>query len=79
MIDEAMNIMFADREADFYDFIAAERRPNSDYLIRTHHDRPVKLQPEAPSQSLHKLLQQLPASGYFRLNLQRSQLIHISN
>lgn len=65
-------LTIADREADFYDFITAERRPNSDYLIRVHHDRPIRLNPEDTSQSLHKLLQQLPASGYLRLNLQRT-------
>jgi hypothetical protein len=65
-------LTIADREADFYDFIAAERRPNSDYLIRVHHDRPIKLKPEDTARSLHKLLQQLPASGYLRLNLQRT-------
>lgn len=60
-----------------YDFwsnprIATERRPNSDYLIRIHHDRPIKLKPEDTPQSLHKLLQEAPASGYLRLDLQRT-------
>jgi Transposase DNA-binding len=45
-------LTIADREADFYDFIAAARRPNSDYLIRIHHDRPVKLNPEDAPRSL---------------------------
>jgi hypothetical protein len=65
-------LTIADREADFYEFFACERRPNSDYLIRIHHDRQVKLNLDDTNQSLHQLLQLMPASGYLSLSLPRT-------
>lgn len=65
-------LTIADREADFYELFACERRPHSDYLIRVHHDRQVKVQPTEPSQSLQQLLRETPVAGYLNLALPRT-------
>ena len=44
-------LILADREADFFDYFAAARRPHTDLLVRSHHPRKVLLEapgPQAP-------------------------------
>jgi hypothetical protein len=65
-------VTIADREADIYELFAMPRGVASDYLIRIHQDREVKLEPDGPTQSLKCVLRQLRPQGYFCLNLQRT-------
>ncbi len=60
-------LTIADREADFDELFACERRLLSDYLIRVHHDRLVKVQPTEPRQSLPPLLRETPVAGCLNL------------
>ena len=42
-------LVIADREADFFDYFAADRRPHTDLLVRAYHPRQVRLEaPAAP-------------------------------
>jgi len=41
-------LLIADREADFYDYFAAVRRPNTHLLVRAHHPRRVLISPPGP-------------------------------
>lgn len=65
-------VTIADREADIYELLSCERRAKSDYLIRTRHDRQVKTDPEAPSQSLYQLLENSATAAYIHLSLKRT-------
>jgi len=42
-------LLIADREADFYDYFAAVRRPNTQLLVRAHHARRVLVARPGPS------------------------------
>jgi hypothetical protein len=44
-------LVIADREADIYDLFAAERRPNTHLLVRSHHPRKVLVEAPGPSVS----------------------------
>jgi hypothetical protein len=65
-------LTIADREADLYELLACERRAGSEYLIRSYHDRQVKLTPSEKPQSLHQVMERLPIGGVVRLELQRT-------
>ncbi|MBD2092363.1 IS4 family transposase [Microcoleus sp. FACHB-1515] len=65
-------VTIADREADIYELLAYPRLETSDYLIRIHHDRQVKLTPKSAAVSLHQMMRSAPARGYFQLQLQRT-------
>lgn len=41
-------LLIADREADFYDYFAAVRRPNTHLLVRSRHPRRVLIAPPGP-------------------------------
>jgi hypothetical protein len=41
-------LLIADREADFYDYFAAVRRPNTHLLVRARHPRRVLIAPPGP-------------------------------
>ena len=42
-------LLIADREGDFFDYFAADRRPNTDLLVRAHEPRRVLVQAPASS------------------------------
>jgi len=65
-------VTICDREADLYEFLAYPRLETSEYLIRSHHDRQVKLRPDSAVVSLHQMMRSAPDKGYFALQLQRT-------
>jgi Transposase Tn5 dimerisation domain len=65
-------ITVADREADIYELLSRERPANSDYLIRSHHDRRVKKDGARWSRSLYGLLEETLSGGHFSLSLKRN-------
>jgi len=65
-------VTIADREADLYEFLAYPRLETSDYLIRSHHDRQVKLTPDSAAVPLHQVMRLTRARGCFALQLQRT-------
>jgi hypothetical protein len=59
-------LLIADREADIYDYFAADRRPNTALLVRAHHPRQVLVEapgPRVPRRSDRKLPDALAAAS----------------
>jgi hypothetical protein len=62
-------LLIADREADFYDYFAAQRRPNTHLLVRARHPRKVEIQAPGPylprrgGESLPVVLAAAPSLG----------------
>jgi hypothetical protein len=70
-------LLIADREADFYDYFAAQRRPNTHLLVRARHPRKVEIQTPGPSlprrggERLPEVLAATPCSGRVTLDVPR--------
>jgi hypothetical protein len=72
-------LVIADREADIYDYFAADRRPNTDLLVRSRHPRRVLVEPPGPvvprrgGRRLPEVLAALPSLGSFEVELPRKR------
>lgn len=75
--DDLPLLVIGDREADFFDYFAAARRPNTHLLVRSHHPRQVLVTPPAeprPRQgdaSLPELLHQAAGCGTWEVVVPR--------
>lgn len=70
--EEIVVVTVADREADIYELFVLPRRPNSELLIRSHHNRCVKSTSEDQQQErLEQAMRQVPAWGQLSLELRR--------
>jgi hypothetical protein len=70
--EEIVVVMVADQEADIYELFVVPRPPNSEFLIRAHHNRCVK--GAADSQQIERLEQRLKQTspcGQLTLELRR--------
>lgn len=62
-------LILGDREADFFDYFAADRRPHTDLLVRSHHPRNVLIEAPGPPgtrrgcASLPEVLEAAPCLG----------------
>lgn len=70
-------LLIADREADFYDYFAAPRRPGTHLLVRARHPRRVLIAPPGPrvprraGQRLPEVLAATASSGFLSVNVPR--------
>jgi hypothetical protein len=75
--EELPILVIADREADIYDYFAAERRPNTDLLVRSYHPRKVLVEAPGPVAArregcrLPEVLGSLPCVGSFTVEIPR--------
>lgn len=69
---EIVVVTVADREADIYELFVLPRRPNSEFLIRAHHNRIAKGSADQPEvERLQQLIGQTPPCGQLILELRR--------
>jgi hypothetical protein len=70
--EETVVVTVADKEADIYDLLVLPRRPNSEFLIRAHHNRCVKGAADALQvERLQQRMGQTPPCGQLSLELRR--------
>jgi hypothetical protein len=70
--EEIVVVTVADREADIYELFVLPRRPNSEFLIRAHHNRTAKGSADQPElERLQLLIRQTSPCGQLALELRR--------
>lgn len=62
-------VTVADRESDMYDFMAKERTPNSDFLIRAYHNRKIKDE----SEKFVEKIESQPADGMVKVRIENTR------